>query len=204
MVPHIPFFFRFVLILVAVGTAFADPGERISLETRILQVDGPNALEAVNQVIEQDLFTIIRDFKPRVPADEKRTISLGGTSFNEAGPRGVPRLVMPAEVDAIVTTIDATVRGDIEIQGALCREKTDLGRKIVLDLRDSAEALQDNARSFEINLCWGLQSDGRVKLVASSFFVGSDESGCVSHSISAAPFAGLERGPRRRTDGLLA
>ena len=163
-------FVRVSLILAAIGSAFADPGERVGLETRLLHVKAPNALEAVNQVIERDLLKVIRDFKPRVPSDEKHTISMGATSFVEVGPRGAPRLVMPAQVDAIVTTIDATVRGDIEIQGAQCREKTEQGRKIILDLRDSAEALQENARSFEIRICWGAQADGEVKITASSSF----------------------------------
>lgn len=172
--------FRVLLVLAAIGSAFADPGERVSLETRVLHIKAPNALEAVNLLVERDLFKVIRDFQPRVPSDEKRTISLAATSFAEVGPRGLPRLVMPAQVDAIVTTIDATVRGDIEIQGAQCRDKSEAGRRIVLDLRDSAEALQENARVFEIKICWAADPSGEVKVTASSAFEEGSDFGFIS------------------------
>jgi|GEM_PF-4768435 len=157
----------------------AEPGQVHVLEVRQLEVIGPHALEAVERALGEDLHESLRGFTPRVPKDEASVVKVGKGKFTSQGPRGLPRIEFAASAGAAFIDIDVSVRGDLEVRAASCRAG-EQGKRLFLNLQDSAEAVIDNARSFEVTLCWSQGSDGKTRVRAGSSFVEGDDFGVIA------------------------
>ena len=157
----------------------ADPGQVHVLDTRQLEFTGPHALEAVERALGENLHDSLRGYTPRVPKDEASVLKVGKSKFTSEGPRGLPRIEFVASAGAAFIDIDVTVRGDLEVRAASCRAG-EQGRRLFLNLQDSAEAVLDNARSFEVTLCWSQGSDGKTRIRAGSSFVEGDDFGVIA------------------------
>lgn len=162
------------------AVAVADPGDIHRLESRELVFQGPRSFEAVERAMNENLYDSLRGFVPRVPQDEAGLIKVGKGRFRSSGPRGAPRIEFDASVGAAFVNLDISVRGDVDVQPASCSRPGEQGKRILLDLQDSAEAVLDNARSFEVTLCWSRLENGGARIRASSSFVEGEDFGVIA------------------------